>query len=161
VALLPAVAVVVMFPQVAATLARKSLPDRLLLRTAGIVAVTSGALSLIYFVLGTQLVMKIFGSAYAPAAPLVGWMGLAMTGLSLSSIWLNYYLADKPLSYIMLLVAAVLLEWILLTRLAPSLKNAVLAFGLTGWFLAISGAVLYFWKTRPGLVASQSPPLED
>jgi O-antigen/teichoic acid export membrane protein len=161
VALLPAVAVVVMFPRVAVTLARKSLPDRLLLRTAAIVAVTSGVLTLIYFVLGNQIVLKIFGPAYFPATPLVGWMGLAMSGLSLSSIWLNYYLADKPLSYIILLVAAVVMELTLLTRLAPSLTNAVFAFGVTGWFLAISGAVLYLWKTRPSLLATQSPHLEN
>jgi O-antigen/teichoic acid export membrane protein len=155
IALLPAVAVVVMFPQVATTLAQNRLPDRLLLRTAGIVGLASGVLTFFYFVFRDQIILKIFGPAYLPASQLLGWMGVAMTGVSLSSIWLNYYLADQPRSYILLLAAAVVIEWLLLTQLAPSMNNAVLAFGLTGWFLTISGTVLYLGKTRPDLLLSR------
>ena len=151
IALLPGVAVVVMFPRIASTLTQGRLPDRLLLNTGGIIIAASGALTLIYFFFGHQLILNIFGEAYLSASPLLGWMGVAIMGVSLSSIWLNYYLADRPLNYVLLLCTAVAIEWILLTKLSPSLENAMLAFGVTGWFLTISGLVLYLWKFRPNL----------
>jgi hypothetical protein len=79
-------------------------------------------------------------------------MGVAIMGVSLSSIWLNYYLADRPLNYVLLLCIAVALEWVLLTNLSPSLEHAVLAFGITGWFLTIGGLILYLLKFRPHLL---------
>ena len=121
IALLPGVAVIVMFPRIAATLVQGGLPDRLLLGTAGIVAAASGALTLVYFIFGNALVRIIFGSAYGPAAAQLGWMGFGMVGVSLSSIWLNYYLAEKPALFVIFLCAAVAVEWLLLTQLPASI----------------------------------------
>jgi O-antigen/teichoic acid export membrane protein len=151
IALLPGVAVVVMFPRIAGTLAQGRLPDRLLINTASIIIAASGALTLIYFLFSDQLILNIFGETYLSASPLLGWMGVALMGISLSSIWLNYYLAGQPLNYVFLLCIAVALEWFLLTNLSPSLENAVLAFGIAGWFLTASGLALYLWKFRPAL----------
>ena len=143
VALLPGVAVLVMFPRVVKSLAEGKLPSLILARTAAIMLVTSGLLSLFYFMFSDQLITIIFGSEYQPAAPLLGWMGLAMIGTSLSSIWLNYYLAEKSLNFVIVLGMAVALEWTLLNLLPLSMQSAVLAFGLTGWLLSIAGLVLY------------------
>lgn len=155
IALLPGVAVIVMFPRIAVALAQGRLPDRLLLGTAGIIVAASGALTLIYFFLGEQLVRIIFGAAYHPASALLGWMGFGMMGVSLSSIWLNYYLAEKPAVFVLFLCAAVVLEWTLLTQLPASMPNAVLAFGATGWLLAIAGLLLYIFRSRPNLMAAK------
>jgi O-antigen/teichoic acid export membrane protein len=154
VALLPGVAVIVMFPRIAAVLTQGRLPDRLLLGTAGIILAASGALTLIYFFFGEQLIRIIFGAAYHPAAALLGWMGFGMIGVSLSSIWLNYYLAEKPALFVIFLCAAVALEWILLTMLPTSMPNAVLAFGATGWLLAFGGLLLYLFRSRPHLMTA-------
>ena len=70
-------------------------------------------------------------------------MGVAMIGVSLSSIWLNYYLAERPRNFVILLGVAVALEWLLLTLFQPSMQNAVLAFGATGWLLSLGGLILY------------------
>ena len=70
-------------------------------------------------------------------------MGLAMIGVSLSSIWLNYYLAVKPRNFVILLGIAIGLEWILLNVSPPSMQSAVIAFGVTGWLLSIAGLALY------------------
>ncbi len=155
IALLPGVAVIVMFPRIAATLAQRRLPDRLLLGTAGIIVTASGALTLIYFFFGDGLIRIIFGAAFHAAASLLGWMGFGMIGVSLSSIWLNYYLAEKPALFVLFLCAAVALEWLLLTQLPASMPNAVLAFGATGWLLALGGLLLYLFKSRPALIAAQ------
>jgi O-antigen/teichoic acid export membrane protein len=159
IALLPGVAVVVMFPRIARALAQGRLPDRLLINTTSIIIAASGALTLIYFFFGHQLILNIFGEEYLSASSLLGWMGVALMGSSLSSIWLNYYLADRPLNYVFLLCISVALEWFLLTNLSPSLENAVLAFGITGWILTISGLVLYLWKFRPALQNSYKEKL--
>jgi O-antigen/teichoic acid export membrane protein len=148
VALLPGVAVTVMFPRIAAALAQQKSPNRLLANTAGIILTASGALTVIYFLFSETLILNLFGDAYRPAFPLLGWMAVAMIGISLSSIWLNYYLAERPRSYVMLLVLVAVLEWVLLTRLPPSMENAVLAFGAAGWLLTFWGLLLYLFKSR-------------
>ena len=148
VALLPGVAVVVMFPRVAKMLTEGKLPDRLLFRTAAVILLAGGALTILYFMFNERLVSIILGNAYLPAASLLGWMGLAMLGVSLSSIWLNFYLAYRPRNFVILLVSAAALEWILLNLLGPSMRSAVTAFGVTGWFLSISGLLLYLFKHR-------------
>lgn len=148
IALLPGVAVTVMFPRIAKTLAEGRLPDRLLIKTAGIILLASGTLSFLYFIFDDQLISIIFGPGYQAASPLLGWMGIAMIGVSLSSIWMNYYLAEKPRIFVILLGIAVALEWLLLNLFPPSMQSAVLAFGGTGWLLTLGGLVLYIFKTR-------------
>src|SRR3972149_498232 len=146
IALLPGGAVTVMFPRIVKILAEGRLPDRLLIKTAAIILVASGALSSLYFIFGDQLITIIFGRGYQAASPLLGWMGIAMIGVSLSSIWLNYYLAEKPRNFVILLGIAVALEWLLLNQFPPSMQSAVLAFGGTGWLLTLGGLLLYVFK---------------
>lgn len=143
IALLPGVAVTVMFPRIARLLAEGRTPHRLLIQTAAIILLASGTLTIVYFMFADQLIKIIFGNAYRNASPFLGWMGIAMIGVSLSSIWLNYYLAEKPKNFVILLLVAVVLESLLLNSLPVSLNNAVLAFGATGWLLAIGGLLLY------------------
>ncbi|MCC6300385.1 MAG: hypothetical protein IT314_13910 [Anaerolineales bacterium] len=143
VALLPAVAATVMFPRVAKILAAGRRPHRLLIQTALVMLAAGGALTTIYFLFSEQLMAIIFNKSYQSAAPLLGWMGFAMIGVSLSSIWLNYYLAERPRNFVILLALAAALEWTLLNLFSPSLQNAVFAFGLTGWLLSVGGFALY------------------
>ncbi len=146
VALLPGVAVTVMFPRVVRSLAAGKLPTRILAQTAAIILTVSGTLSVFYFIFNDQLIDMVFGSEYQAGIPLLGWMGLAMIGVSLSSIWLNYYLADQPRDFVILLVLAVGFEWTLLSLLSPSMQSAVIAFGATGWLLSTAGLMLYLFK---------------
>lgn len=143
IALLPGVAVTVMFPRIARTLAEGRSTDRLLLQTGGIILISGGVLALAYFAFASQIIAVVFGPTYVPAAPLLGWMGLSMIGISLSSIWLNYYLAEKPARFVVLLISAVLVELTLLALFPDSLEGAVAAFGTTGWLLTSGGLALY------------------
>jgi O-antigen/teichoic acid export membrane protein len=154
IALLPGVAVTVMFPRVAKLLAEGYPPTRVLIQTASIILAASSALSVLYFLFSDQLIRLVFGRDYQAASPLLGWMGVAMIGISLSSIWLNYYLAEKPRNFVILLGIAIALEWTLLNVFPPSMQSAVLAFGLTGWLLALSGIILYILK--PGRLPRQA-----
>ena len=148
VALLPGVAVTVMFPRVAKILAEGRLPTHILVQSASIIVAASGTLSLLYFLFDDQLIRLVFGKSYPAASPLLGWMGVAMIGISLSSIWLNYYLAEKPRNFVILLGIAVRLEWTLLNLLSPSLQSAVMAFGITGWLLALGDCFFMFLKSE-------------
>jgi hypothetical protein len=78
-------------------------------------------------------------------------MGVAMIGISLSSVWLNFYLAHQPRNFVLLLGMAVGLEWLLLTLFPASLQNALLAFGAAGWLLSLGGLALYLFHVRPAL----------
>ena len=148
VALLPGAAVTVMFPRVAKLLAEGRLPGRVLTQTAVIILAVSGVLSFLYFLFSDQILEVVFGKGYQVVAPELGWMGIAMIGVSLSSIWLNYYLAEKPRNFVIMLGIAIALEWTLLSLFPPSITSAVLAFGMTGWLLALGGLVLYILKSR-------------
>jgi O-antigen/teichoic acid export membrane protein len=143
VALLPGVAVTVMFPRVVRALAAGKQPTRILVQTAAIILAVSGMLSIIYFLFSDSIIRLIFGTEYQAAAPLLGWMGIAMIGVVLGSIWLNYFLADKPRNFVILLGIAVAGEWIFLNLSTPSMQMAVLAFGVTGWLLSLAGLLLY------------------
>jgi O-antigen/teichoic acid export membrane protein len=146
VALLPGVAVTVMFPRVVRALALGTSPGRILAQTAAIILAVSGTLSVLYFIFHDPLIDIIFGRGYEAAAPLLGWMGISMIGVSLSAIWLNYYLADKPRDFVILLGAAIALEWFFLNVFPASIQSAVLAFGATGWLLSLAGLVLYIFN---------------
>src|SRR5215207_691299 len=148
VALLPGVAVTVMFPRVVKILAEGRPVTHILAQTAVIILAVSGIISVLYFIFSDQLISIVFGKGYQAAVPLLGWMGVAMIGVSLSSIWLNYYLAETPRNFVILLGMAVALEWSLLHLLTPSMQGAILAFGITGWLLSLAGLTLYFLTTR-------------
>jgi O-antigen/teichoic acid export membrane protein len=151
VALLPAEVITVMFPRVVKALARGESPGRVLVLTAIFILGVSGLLALLYFMFSSQLIIIIFGDGYQAAIPLLGWMAIATIGISLSSVWLNYYLAEKPRNFVILLAIGVALEWILLNLFPPSLQSAVFAFGATGWLLTLGGLFLYFFRTHPVL----------
>jgi hypothetical protein len=119
-----------------------------LAQTAAIILAASAGLSFLYFLIPDQILAIIFGKEYQAASPFLGWMGVAMTGVALSSIWLNYYLAEKPRNFVILLGTAVALEWTLLNLFRPSLQSALLAFGITGWLLAVGGLILYILNMR-------------
>lgn len=146
VALLPGVAITVMFPRVVKILAKGEFPNRVLAQTAAIIIIAGGLLSFLYFLFNDQLITNIFGESYQAAIPLLGWMAVGTIGVSLSSIWLNYYLAEKPRNFVILLGIAIALEWILLNVFPLSLGSAVLAFGTTGWLLSFAGLMLYIFK---------------
>jgi O-antigen/teichoic acid export membrane protein len=146
--LLPGVAVIVMFPRVVRALAGGKLPTRILVQTAAVILALSGILSILYFLFSDSLITLIFGGEYQNAVPLLGWMSIAAIGVSLSSIWLNYYLAEKPRKFVILLGIAVAFEWMLLNLLPLSIENAVVAFGGTGWLLSLAGLVLYILNIR-------------
>lgn len=151
-ALLPGAVIVIFFPRVVTIVTRKGLPDRLLAKTATIIAGTTVVLTAGYFAFGRPLVALTFGASYADAASLLGWMGLAMVGYGLASIWLNLFLATRPWVFVVLLLGTLALEIALLVALPATLEWITAIFVLSGWLLAVGGLVVYVHWLRPGFV---------
>jgi len=154
-AVLPGAAVVIFFPRVVAAVAQGRLPDRLLLGTAAVVAAATTALTFLYFAFGPLIIQIMFGSRFPGAAPLLGWMGVAMIGYGLAAIWLNLYLATRPVYFVVILVAVVALQLTSLSLYHAAAAQIVAAFAASGWLVAIAGLLLYLAWLRPWLKQRQ------
>jgi len=150
--LLPGAIVVVFYPRAVAAIAQKRLPDRLLAFSSGVVTVTILALTLVYFAFGDEIVRLAFGDNFRLAGPLLGWMGVAILGFSIAAIWMNLALATNPGPFVALLAVMVGLQWAGLGWANGGLPGVVQIFALTGWGLALGGAVIYFGWQRPRLI---------
>ena len=154
VSLLPGAAIVVMYPKAVAKVSRGQIPDRLLVETATIVAASGLALSALYFALGPRIVRLAFGSQYGVTGELLGWMGLAMIGYGMASIWMNFFLAIRPGPFVALLALTAGAQSLLLRWFHESPSQVVTVFALTGWALAAGGGLLYALWLRPKLAAA-------
>jgi O-antigen/teichoic acid export membrane protein len=150
--LLPGAIVVVMYPRAVGQVTRGNVPDRLLRQTIAVVVVSILLPTLAYFALGDTIVAFTFGSGYPEAGPLLGWMGLAMLGYGVASIWYNLYLATRPAPYVLLLVVTAVMQILLLSQFDATLMQVWSVFMLGGWTLALGGYALYRFWLRPRLV---------
>jgi O-antigen/teichoic acid export membrane protein len=150
-ALMPGAVIVVMYPRAVAKVARQELPDGLLAKTAAVVTASTVALTALYFAFGPIIVQAAFGARYPEAGPLLGWMGIAMLGYGFCAIWLNFYLATRPLPYIVLLVMVAVGQHLLLGFYHTTLMQATTVFLAAGWVLAAGGLLIYLLVLRPQL----------
>ncbi|MBK8901516.1 MAG: hypothetical protein IPM53_10060 [Anaerolineaceae bacterium] len=149
--LLPGAVIVIMFPRAVARVAAKQSPDRLLWQTAVVVSLPTVVLTAVLALFGAPLIGWTLGPAYVAAAPLLGGMGTAMLGMGLTVIWLNFYLATRPLPFVILLAGTAVLQLILLQTVPLDLPVVTAIFGLGGWLPAIGGGLLYWFWLRSTL----------
>jgi len=93
----------------------------------------------------------MFAGQYSSAAALLPGMALAMVGYGIAVIWLNLFLATRPGLFVLLLAITVTGQNLLLAVVHDNLEQVVFIFGLSGWLLALGGALLYVGWLRPGL----------
>lgn len=156
---LPGAVLVILYPRVVARVTKGQLPDRLLLKTAMAIVGTTTVLTAVYFILGPFLVRLTFGSGYPHAAPLLGWMGVAMIGYGVTAIWLNLYLATRPWPFVLLLIATAVTQAALLAAAQQTLLQVTAVFNVGGWLPAGGGLLLYLLWLRPRLRVSQKNQL--
>jgi O-antigen/teichoic acid export membrane protein len=150
-ALMPGAVLVVMYPRVVDSAARGKPPDGLLSKAAIVVSGSTLLLTALYFAFGPTIVRLAFGEAYVEAAPLLGWMGVAMLGYGLGAIWMNLSLATRPLPFVGLLVITAVLQYLLLTLFHETIEGVTTVFLLGGWILALGGLLIYCFVLRPRL----------
>ncbi len=151
-ALFPGAVLVVMYPRVVTRVANRQLPDPILWKAGAVVCASTIVLTGLYAAFGSAIIEFAFGPAYAAAAPLLGWMGLGMLGYGLGSIWMNLYLATRPLPFVSLLAALALLQHVLLATFRENIFQATAIFLLGGWVLALGGLLIYTLYLRPRLI---------
>jgi O-antigen/teichoic acid export membrane protein len=155
-ALMPGAVIVVMYPRAVAKVARLELPDGLIAKTAAVVAASTLALTAVYFAVGPVIVQAAFGAAYSGAGTLMGWMGIAMLGYGFCSIWLNFYLATRPLPFVLLLCIVAAGQHLLLGRYHSTLMQVTGVFLASGWVLALGGLAIYVLVLRPQWIARRN-----
>lgn len=153
-ALLPGVIVVLVYPRVARLAARGDSLDALLSKAMLAIGVPSLTASALYFMLPRPIIAVTFGAQYVTAAPLLGWLGLAMTGYAFAALWMNVYLATRPTAFTALLAGTALAQVALYNWLSGTVTQILSVFLATGWFLAIAGLLLYVAWLRPALAKS-------
>ncbi|MEW5987522.1 MAG: oligosaccharide flippase family protein [Chloroflexota bacterium] len=151
--LLPGAVIVIMYPRAVARVIRGQAPDRLLVVTAVVITLPTLLITALYALFGRPIVHFTFGGAYEAAVPLLGWMGLAMVGYGLATIWLNFYLATRPAPYAALLAGTALLQVLLLAVYHQSLLQVTAVFAVSGWLLAVGGLLIYLGWLRPSLAS--------
>ena len=148
-ALMPGAVIVILYPRIVTTISQQRLPDSLLFKAALVITASTVVLTGLYFAFGPLIVHLAFGSEYMAAAPLLGWMGAAMLGYGLATIWLNFYLATRPLPFVLLLLVLALAQQLLYATFQETLAQIMASFAISGWVLAAGGLVLYLSVARP------------
>lgn len=156
-ALLPGAVLVVMYPRVVSRVTKGRLPDSLLWKSAAVVSASTLILTALYFAFGPAIVRLFFGEVYMAAAPLLGWMGLGMLGYGLGSIWINLFLATRPLPFVGLLLVLAVSQHLLLSQFSQNISQATATFILAGWVLALGGLLIYLLVLRPTLGRGPTP----
>jgi O-antigen/teichoic acid export membrane protein len=154
VALLPGVAVVILYPRLVTWVKAGRVPDKLLWQVGALVMGSGAGITAVYFLLDAAIIQFVFGAAYAVAAPILGWMGLAMVGFGLGSVWLNLFLATRPWPFVVASIVLVGVQLGLLRLFHGTLMAVTAVFAVTGWALAIGGLVLYLFWLRPQLAGN-------
>ena len=147
-AVLPSVALIILYPKIVALTTAQQKPDKPIIQTTILIIVVNLALATPFFLFGNQILTLTVGEKYLTIAPLLGWMGLATTGFSLTALWMNVFLATKPQPFLIWLATLMTLFYLLITQ-AKTLQNMTLIFGITGWLGAFGGLLLYIIWLRP------------
>jgi hypothetical protein len=153
--LMPGAVLVIMYPRVVASVEQGRLPDALLWKTALVVTVSTLALTALYFTAGPLIIELAFAAQYVSVAPLLGWMGVGMLGFGISAVWLNLYLATRPLPYVFLLVGMALSQHLVFASLHDTVEQVVVSFVTSGWILALGGLAIYLLVVRRQLMHNQ------
>jgi O-antigen/teichoic acid export membrane protein len=151
-ALLPGAVVVIFFPRVVAAVAQRRVPDRLLAVAMAATMLPTLMLTVAYGLAGRWIVGLVFGGAYGAAGGWLGWMGVGVLGYIVASIWLNLFLATRPLPFIGLLAGTAVGQVAALSLYHQSIGQVIGIFALAGWVVAMGGGVLYLFWLRPKLV---------
>ncbi len=149
ISLLPGAVIVVVYPRIAALAEQGRSLDQTLFKASVAIATTSLSISALYFALGRPIIGLSFGADYLSAGPLLGWLGLGMTGYALAAMWMNTFLATRPAPFIGLLLATTVAQVGLFAWRHNTIAEIMGIFGAAGWFLAGAGMILYMAWLRP------------
>ncbi len=148
----------VMFPKVAELEVRKQPHGFIFLKSVALVAGLSAIAVAVYFIRPTFVLNFLFGSAYNEAIPLIGMFGLAIALLSVSYVFINYFLSAGKTFFVYLLPLFVFVEVWLIWHWHSSLYQTVtlLAVVMGALLLTLAGGyfIIYGFNKQRGAVSA-------
>jgi O-antigen/teichoic acid export membrane protein/glycosyltransferase involved in cell wall biosynthesis len=150
----------VMLPEMARRQATGEDGSHVLRRALLYAGVAGGALVAAYFVAPVSIISLLFGRAYAPAAGLLGLLGLGMLAYEMAIVMIYHHLtigrSGVPRSVVALAILFPLLAWILPTSMA----GMALLVGLLGLAVMVAAwlVVMRARRPMPGVLCNSSGP---
>jgi O-antigen/teichoic acid export membrane protein len=135
----------VMFPEVTTLHARNQEHFHVVALSLGLVIALALPLTLVYWTL-PSLALLPFGKAFASAAPYLGPLALAFTGLSVSNLLINYSLSISDRRFVPMLLLACAVEPALIVLFHDSIAHIVTAVVVTNAALLSGLTAPYLWQ---------------
>jgi O-antigen/teichoic acid export membrane protein len=138
----------ILFPKAAKRQAAHQDAGKILLLAMGIVALVCGGIALIYGLFPQPIVHLVLGGKYQVEGVVLGLVGLAMLLLSLSNVWLNYFLSTEWPQYVYLIGVGIVLQVGAMILFHDAVWQLPAAMVITGLWLNLAGIIIYFWRRR-------------
>lgn len=154
---LPAAIAMVMFPKSTQEHALGGSTAHILRKSLLAVALVLSPVILAYWLVPGLVVGVVFGSAFAPAIPIVGGIGLAMGLFALLNVLLLYYLSIQRWAFVKLLVAGTVAQGVSLALFHSSLNQVIMVLILNGAILIALGELVCRSAAKRGSVIPLTP----
>lgn len=133
-----------MFPKVAELRMKKQKYNFIFLKSVLLVAGLSALATLIYFVEPKFILNFLFGAEYITAVPLIGIFGIAVSLMSISYVFVNYFLAIGKTSCVNILPVFVLAETAIIWFWHNSLQQILISITVVMLSMLITLIIAYF-----------------
>lgn len=144
----PVAIIMILFPKAARRQAAHQGAGNILLLAMGIVGLVCGGIALIYGLFPEPIVNLVLGSEYQVEGLVLGLVGLAMLLLSLSNVWLNYFLSTEWTYYVYLIGLGIVLQLGTMILFHDELWQMPAAMVVTGLWLNLAGLIIFFWRRQ-------------
>lgn len=145
----PVAVMVLLFPKAVQRQASKQDPAKVLLPALTAVLVLCGGLVVGYTLFTDFIIRLTVGGQYEVSSLVLGLLGVGLTLLALSNLWLYYFLSIEQTAYVKFLACGILFQAVLMFMMHDALWQLPLAITINGGLLVLVGFVL-FWKGRRG-----------
>ncbi len=136
--------ITVLLPMVSAAHAKDTSGDnfgkegaKILMLTLVVIAVASIVFFILFTFFGAPIVSLLFGGRYASVAPYLGTFSIAMGAISLSTAFVNYFIAIENKSFIAFLLLGIVSEVLLLAFKHSSIESMTGMLVLSSIFLLL------------------------
>jgi len=152
----------VLFPRVVEAVAKAQNPGRILLSSAGLLALLGGGALLVFAVVPGLVVGVLFGPRFSDATPFVFAVGVIGLALSLDNLLVQFFMAVHDRVFVPILFAACIAEAVLIVLFHARVGQVVLDVlaSLVGLLILLSARCYLLLPTlRPESVAEPEPAL--
>jgi len=152
----------VLFPRVVEAVAKEQNPGRILLSSAGLLALLGAGALLVFAVVPGLVVGVLFGPRFSDATPFVLAVGAIGLALSLDNLLVQFFMAVHDRVFVPILLAACIAEAVLIVLFHARVGQVVLDVlaSLVGLLILLSARCYLLLPTlRPESVAEPEPAL--